>query len=153
MIGRNKQLSYPHNVGWLLREVIHKILFRFGLFLMINLVLHVKLKIALENKKRPKRSQMAKFIFRGQARKKKAKFELFGLQEANLATLNSKGLMPLGQREINMLKVIDRFYQLLKVDVFRLKRIAKLLTKGPLLKIKNVSGCMTAHRLPGFVDS
>jgi hypothetical protein len=30
---------------------------------------------------------MAKFIFRGQARKKKAKFELFGLQEANLATL------------------------------------------------------------------
>jgi hypothetical protein len=47
----------------------------------------VKLKIALENKKRPKRSQMAKLIFRGQARKKKAKFELFGLQEANLATL------------------------------------------------------------------
>ena len=47
----------------------------------------MKLKIALENKKRPKRSQMAKFIFRGQARKKKAKFELFGLQEANLATL------------------------------------------------------------------
>jgi hypothetical protein len=47
----------------------------------------VKLKIALEKKKRPKRSQMAKFIFRGQARKKKAKFELFGLQEANLATL------------------------------------------------------------------
>jgi hypothetical protein len=56
---------------------------------MINLVLHVKLKIALENKKRPKRSQMAKFIFRGQARKKKAKFELFGLQEANLATLRA----------------------------------------------------------------
>jgi hypothetical protein len=34
---------------------------------------------------------MAKFIFRGQARKKKAKFELFGLQEANLATLVLQG--------------------------------------------------------------
>jgi hypothetical protein len=48
--------------------------------------------------------------------------------------------MPLGQREISMLKVIDRFYQLLKVDVFRLKRIAQLRTKGPLLKIKKCFG-------------
>ena len=30
---------------------------------------------------------MAKWFFGGQARKKEAKFELFGLQEANLATL------------------------------------------------------------------
>lgn len=64
----------------------------------------------------------------------------WGLRNVVDVCSNSKGLMPLGQREISMLKVIDRFYQLLKVDVFRLKRIAQLRTKGPLLKIKKCFG-------------
>ena len=34
---------------------------------------------------------MAKWFFGGQARKKEAKFELFGLQEANLPSLLSHG--------------------------------------------------------------
>ena len=55
---------------------------------MINLVLQVRLKIAFGTNKRPKRRQKAKFIFRDQARKKETKFELFGLQEPNLATLD-----------------------------------------------------------------
>ena len=46
-----------------------------------------RLKLVLQNGKRPKSSQMAKCFFGGQARKKEAKFDLFGLQEANLATL------------------------------------------------------------------
>ena len=33
---------------------------------------------------------MAKWFFGGQVRKKEAKFELFGLQEANLATLTAR---------------------------------------------------------------
>ena len=37
--------------------------------------------------RRPKRSKKAKRYFRGQMRKKEAKFELFGLQEANIPTL------------------------------------------------------------------
>ena len=34
---------------------------------------------------------MAKWFFGGQVRKKEAKFELFGLQEANLGTLTLTG--------------------------------------------------------------
>ena len=37
--------------------------------------------------RRPIRSQKAKRYFRGQMRKKEARFELFGLQEANIPTL------------------------------------------------------------------
>ena len=60
---------------------------RFYFLHHFSYILQARLKFVLENRKRPKSSQMAKWFFGGQARKKEAKFELFGLQEANLATL------------------------------------------------------------------